>query len=145
MIKVGPSTIYSKKVMTRRKTKMVKINDPASLEKLLQETYTDACGLISETGTIIHELVVNGQPEDSDDLAKITKEKINALKVRDSAIRIKLDVSKLMNDVIKYNGENSPEGGVEAIENGFNQLDDALASVREMYNNESRGGEKNSL
>lgn len=122
--------------MQRRKTKMVKLNDPIALEKLLQESYTDVCSLISETGIIIHDINVNGQPVDSDDLAKLTKEKINALKVRDSAIKAKLDISKIMNDVIKYNGESVSANVMDDQINSGGVTSDAFDEIRKMLENE---------
>ena len=117
--------------MQRRRTKMVKLNDKPALEKLLQESYTDSCQLISDTGVIITDLTINAQPADADDLAKISKEKINALKVRDSAIKLKLDIAKLMNDVIKNDGDEGKTVDNVNSENGAQISDDMFERIRQ--------------
>jgi hypothetical protein len=39
-------------------------------------------------------------PVDVDDITKIAKGKVDALKIKDSAIKIKLEIAKLQNDII---------------------------------------------
>jgi len=113
--------------MDRRKKQKVKMNDIASVESLLQETYIDACGQITEAQKIINILTLSTTPEDVDDITKIAREKSNALKIKDSGIKIKLDISKLMTEVIKHNGsvedaiESRVSGGSASLE-GFKDL-----------------------
>ena len=90
--------------MNRRKKTKLKLNDINSLEGLLQETYVDACNQISNAQNVIDVLITTTEPQDVDDITKIAKEKISALKAKDSGIRIKIEIGKLMNEVIKHNG-----------------------------------------
>jgi hypothetical protein len=92
--------------MPRKKKQEIKTNDTDSLEGLLQETYNDACSNISEAQRNINILENSSKPEDIDDLTKIAKEKNGALKVKDSAIRIKMEIAKLQSDIIKNRGAN---------------------------------------
>ncbi len=92
--------------MPRKKKQDIKINDNESLEGLLQETYNDACLQISDSQKTINELAASTtNPADVDDHTKIAKEKGGLLKIKDSAIRIKLEVAKLQSDIIKHNGD----------------------------------------
>ena len=91
--------------MQRRKKRTIKLNDIPALENLLQEVYTDACNQITEVNVLVHNLDTMAAPTDIDDLTKVAKEKTNALKLKDSAARLKLDISKMMNEVIKQSGE----------------------------------------
>ena len=119
-----------------RKTKQdVKVNNNESLEGLMQETYNDACLQITDSQKTINELVNSVRPEDVDDATKIAKEKNNALKVKDSAIRIKLEIAKLQNDIIKHNGNAS-----EAIndKSGGNVTLDDFSKVRELIKNKAK-------
>ena len=90
--------------MNRRKKTKLKLNDINSLEGLLQETYVDACNQISNAQNVIDVLITTTEPQDVDDITKIAKEKISAVKAKDSGIRIKIEIGKLMNEVIKHNG-----------------------------------------
>ena len=44
-------------------------------------------------------------PEDVEDAAKIAKAKVDAQKIKDSGIKIKLEVAKLQSDIIKHGGD----------------------------------------
>ena len=90
--------------MPRKKKQEVKVNNVDSLEGLMQETYNDACLQINDAQRTINELSVSAEPTDVDDLTKIAKEKGGLLKVKDSAIRIKLELAKLQSDIIKTRG-----------------------------------------
>jgi len=91
--------------MPRKKKQQIKTNDVEALEGLLQEIYNDACGNINEAQITINEISNAAEPEDVDDLAKIAKSKTDALKVKDSAMKVKLEVAKLQNDSIKSGGD----------------------------------------
>lgn len=91
--------------MPRRIKQKIEINSSDSLSGLMQETYNDACLQIIDTQKTINELVLTIQPEDIDDITKVAKEKSNLLKVKDSAIRIKLEIAKLQSDIIKNKGD----------------------------------------
>ncbi len=91
--------------MPRKKKQQIKSNNVESFEGLLQEVYNDACANIKDAQTTINEMTNAAEPEDVDDLTKVAKERGNLLKVKDSAMKVKLEVAKLQNDSIKHNGD----------------------------------------
>jgi hypothetical protein len=125
--------------MPRKRKQKVKVNNVESLEGLLQETYNEACGNINSAQKEITKLDAVAEPEVTDDHVKMTKEKGNLLKIKDSAIRIKLEVAKLQNDTIKQNGD--VERAV-ADYSGQAPTDDDLAMVRKMINDKKMGVDK---
>ena len=118
--------------MPRKRKQDVKINNTNSLEGLMQETYNDACLQINEAQSTINELSASSTPTDVEDLTRIAKEKGNLLKVKDSAIRIKLELAKLQSDIIKHKGD--VESTVNERSNGTASLND-YKSIREMLKN----------
>jgi hypothetical protein len=118
--------------MPRKKKQEVKVNNNESLEGLMQETYNDACLQINDAQKTINELSASATPEDIDDLTKIAKEKGSLLKVKDSAIRIKLELAKLQSDIIKNRGD--AEGAISERSNGSASLSD-FKTIREMLKN----------
>ena len=118
--------------MPRKKKQDVKVNDNESLEGLMQETYNDACLQINDAQRTINELSASATPADVDDLTKIAKEKGNLLKVKDSAIRIKLELAKLQSDIIKSRGD--AESAINERSHGSASLND-FKSIREMLKN----------
>jgi len=120
--------------MPKKRRQQIKINNNESLESLCQETYNDACLQIIDTQKTINELVTSAPKElDVDGLTKVAKEKGGLLKIRDSAIRIKLDLAKLQHDIIKNTGDNSKKEDNEKSQNGAASLDD-FKKVRELLN-----------
>lgn len=95
----------------------------------MQETYNDACLQISDAQKTINELAASATPEDVDDLTKIAKEKGGLLKIKDSAIRIKLEIAKLQSDIIKNRGD--AQAAISERSNGSASLDD-FRTIREM-------------
>lgn len=118
--------------MPRKKRQDVKVNDNDSLEGLMQETYNDACLQINDAQKTINELSASATPVDVDDMTKIAKEKGNLLKVKDSAIRIKLELAKLQSDIIKNRGD--VDTTITERSNGAASLSD-FKSIREMIKN----------
>lgn len=123
--------------MPRKKKTDVKVNNTESLEGLMQETYNDACLQINDAQKTINELSTSiPQIElDVDDLTKIAKEKAGLLKVKESGIRIKLELAKLQSDILKNRGD--VDTAVSERSNGTASLSD-FKSIREMLK-----GEKN--
>lgn len=119
--------------MPRKRKQDVKVNNTDSLEGLMQETYNDACLQINDAQKTINELGTSMTPADIDDLTKIAKEKGNLLKVKDSAIKIKLELAKLQSDIIKSNGD--AESAINQRSNGTASLKD-FKSIREMLKND---------
>jgi hypothetical protein len=119
--------------MPRKKKQDVKVNDVESLEGLMQETYNDACLQINDAQRSINELASSATPQDVDDLTKIAKEKGGLLKVKDSAIRIKLELAKLQSDILKNRGD--AETAIQERTDGKASLND-FKSIREMLKND---------
>lgn len=115
--------------MPRKKKQDVKINDTEALEGMMQETYNDACLNISDAQKTINELTNSATPTTINDYTSIAKEKGVLLKVKDSAIRIKLELAKLQSDIIKNRGD--VETAVSERSNGTASLSD-FKSIREM-------------
>jgi hypothetical protein len=126
--------------MARKKKQEVKINSVNSLEGLCQEAYNDACGQINDAQRTINEMVNSANPVDVDDITKIAKGKVDALKIKDSAIKIKLEIAKLQNDILKNGGDT--EAAVRDRSNGSVSLDD-FSKVREMIKNGSNNNTEN--
>ena len=118
--------------MPRKRKQDIKINDNSSLEGLCQETYNDACLQINDAQKTINELSTSAVPTDVDDLTKIAKEKGGLLKIKDSAIRIKLELAKLQSDIIKNRGD--AESAISQRSEGNASLSD-FKSIREMLKN----------
>lgn len=116
--------------MPRKKKTDVKVNNTESLENLMQETYNDACLLISEAQKTINELSSSATPTDVDDLTKIAKEKANLLKVKDNGIKYKLELAKLQSDILKNRGDVdvtvSEKSGGSASLKDFNKIRDMI-------------------
>jgi hypothetical protein len=125
--------------MPRKKKQDVKVNNSESLEGLMQETYNDACLQISDAQKTINELSSSVTPVDVDDHTKVAKEKGGLLKIKDSAIRIKLEIAKLQNDIIKNKGD--VDSAVSERSQGSASLSD-FKSIREMLKNEQNNEEK---
>lgn len=115
--------------MPRKKKQEVKVNDVESLEGLMQETYNDACLQISDAQRTINELSTGATPQDIEDITKIAKEKGGLLKVKDSAIRIKLELAKLQSDIIKNRGD--VDATIQERTDGKVSVDD-FKSIRQM-------------
>jgi len=109
--------------MPRKKKQQIKVNNSTSLEGLMQEVYNDACTQISDAQRTINELANSTTAEDVDDATKIAREKSNAQKLKDSGIKIKLEVAKLQSDIIKHNG-NLEDVNKERTSSGAPSLDD---------------------
>jgi hypothetical protein len=118
--------------MPRKRKQDVKVNDTESLEGLMQETYNDACLQINDAQKTINELASSATPTDVDDLTKIAKEKGGLLKIKDSAIRIKLELAKLQSDIIKNRGD--ADSAISERSQGSASLSD-FKSIREMLKN----------
>jgi len=126
--------------MPRKKKQEVRINSTDSLEGLCQEAYNDACAQINDAQRTINEMINSANPTDVDDLTKLAKGKVDALKIKDSAIKIKLEIAKLQNDILKNNGD--ADAAIKDRSNGAVSLDD-FSKVREMIKNGTNNIEEN--
>lgn len=129
--------------MPRKKKTDVKVNNNESLEGLMQETYNDACLQISDAQKTINELSSSVPQTDLgvDDLTKIAKEKAGLLKVKESGIRIKLELAKLQSDILKNKGDvdaavSERTGGSGASLSDFKALREALKKDKDVNNSQ---------
>ncbi len=133
--------------MPKKRKLVVRVNNPNSLENLMQETYNDACIQLNDAQRGITELgnKVDDENISNDDLAKIATSKVNYLKVKEKAINFKLELAKLQSSILKESNTNAKEiaNGVIDTSNdgrGGDILDD-FKLIRDIYKNES--GSKN--
>jgi hypothetical protein len=117
--------------MPRRVKQKIELNKLDSLGGLAQEIYNDACLQIKDAQGGIDVLTTSTLPTDVIDHTNIAKEKANFLKVKDSAIKIKLEVAKLQRDIIQNNGDTDK---VITEKTGGATADD-FSEIREMLKN----------
>jgi hypothetical protein len=114
--------------MARAKRQTIEIQSTKSLQSVMQETYNNACGQINDAQKVINEVTSSANLEDVDDIVKVAKAKTDALKLKDSAIKMKLDIGRLQSDIIKYSGNLS-----EVVANNHQLATSAnFSTVREM-------------
>lgn len=85
----------------------IEINDSQTLKDLLQEVYNLSDEQITQAQNEINKLsnATQLQDEPMDARSKYAKAINDYLGMKDKAIAKKLDVAKIMSDVIKYNGD----------------------------------------
>lgn len=91
---------------TQLKKYKVRLNSSDNLQRLLQELYDEACKNIKQVQDEINKLVnsTNLAEEAMDAKARYAKAVNDFIASKDKAIGRKMDVAKLMSEVIKYNG-----------------------------------------
>lgn len=122
--------------MSRGKRIKIDLNNINSLESLLQRVYDDTNTQIKEASNLIAEIKAHGNCEDVDDLTKTSKSKSDALKLKESAIKIRLDLAKLQNEVLKQqgftrDGDETSKGSNEVDLRDFNTLREKLKKGNE--------------
>ena len=92
--------------MVQLKKIKIKLNNPARLEDLLQELYSEACQNIEQIQTEMNKLSnsIRLNEEIMDAKTKYAKAMNDYIANKGKAINIKLDIAKLMSEVIKYQG-----------------------------------------
>lgn len=118
--------------MPRKRKQQIKVNNTTSLEGLMQEVYNDACGQINDAQRTINELKTSTDPEDVEDATKIAKARTDAQKIKDSGIKIKLEVAKLQSDIIKHSG--NQEAALQERYDGKANIND-FKTIRDLINN----------
>jgi len=126
--------------MPRRQKQKIKVNSADSLEGLLQEVYNDACKQINDAQRTINELSTSVTAEDVGDATSIAKAKTDAQKVKDSGVKIKLEVAKVIKDVLKNSG--NVDDTVKQI-SGNESLKDGFETIRQMI--KDKGKEDNEV
>lgn len=122
--------------MNRRKKNKIKLNDVSSVENLLQETYIDACNQIVNAQQVIDYLTLNVKTTDIDEMTKLAKERTNALKLKETAAKMKLEIGKLMNEIIKHNG--SLEDAIDSRAVQTNTTAEGFQDIRDMIRANSK-------
>lgn len=110
----------------------LKVNSLPKIEELLQELYDEADGNIVEIQNEINKLSNSVQlgTESVDAKAKYAKAMNDYITNKDKAIGRKLDIAKLMSEILKYNG-NIKRTVVEGEIPDWQEITDALIDKSE--------------
>lgn len=114
----------------------IKLNDANNLRDLLQETYNLADSQIIQAQQEMARLASATDLSECimDEKSKYAKAMNDFLGIKDKAIAKKMDLAKLMSEVIKYNGNvNDAMNGSQMKETKFD-----FSAIREMIENESK-------
>ena len=89
------------------KTYKIKLNSVDNIQELLQEQYNEACSTIMQIQNEINKLTqsINLNDEVMDAKTKYAKAINDFITNKDKAIGRKLEIAKLMNEIVKYNGK----------------------------------------
>jgi regulatory protein YycI of two-component signal transduction system YycFG len=126
----------------KKRKLVVRVNNPNSLENLMQETYNDACIQLNDAQRGITELgnKVDDENISNDDLAKIATSKVSYLKVKEKAINFKLELAKLQSSILKDTNSNTKEitnGAIDISDKDRGDILDDFKIIRDLYNNKS--------
>lgn len=88
------------------KTYKIKLNSVDNIQELLQEQYNEACSTIMQIQNGINKLTqsINLNDEAMDAKTKYAKAINDFITNKDKAIGRKLEIAKLMTEIVKYNG-----------------------------------------
>lgn len=92
--------------MTQIKKLKIKLDDKNKITELLQEIYNEACKNIEEAQREINKISMstNLNEELLDGKAKYAKAINDFITTKDKAIGRKLDIAKLLSEIVKFNG-----------------------------------------
>lgn len=92
--------------MNLKKNFKLKVNSISKVEELLQELYNESNKMVNEVQEQMNKLSssVNLNQEPMDAKAKYSKAMNDFLSNKEKAISRKLDIAKLMSEIIKFNG-----------------------------------------
>jgi hypothetical protein len=115
----------------------------------MQEVYNDAHIQIFDAQRGLNELSASIVRDDitsvvdNDDLTKIANSKANLLKVKENAIKTKLELAKLQADIIKHSGNIQEAIKAKKDETGVVTTSDfkALREILKNTNNDNNEGE----
>ena len=99
----------------------VKLNSPEKIEELLQELYNEACKNIEEIQIQMNKVANSVQLNDEimDAKAKYAKAMNDFIVSKDKAIGRKLEIAKLLSEILKYNGNLTKTSENSDIFNNF--------------------------
>lgn len=122
--------------MERKNNKLkIKLNDANNLRDLLQETYNLAESQIIQSQQEMAKLAsaTNLGECIMEEKAKYAKSMNDFLSIKDKAISKKIDIAKLMSEILKHNGNvNDVMGGETVKQTTFD-----FSKIREMIENET--------
>jgi len=127
--------------MVQLKKIKIKLNNPARLEDLLQELYNEACQNIEQIQTEMNKLSnsIRLNEEIMDAKTKYAKAMNDYIANKGKAINIKLDIAKLMSEVIKYQGNVSKTFNESEIPGDWDEL---IAKANSLDNNTEQENKK---
>lgn len=127
--------------MVQLKKIKIKLNNPARLEDLLQELYSEACQNIEQIQTEMNKLSnsIRLNEEIMDAKTKYAKAMNDYIANKGKAINIKLDIAKLMSEVIKYQGNISKTFNESDIPGDWDEL---IAKANSLDNNTEQENKK---
>ena len=127
--------------MVQLKKIKIKLNNPARLEDLLQELYNEACQNIEQIQTEMNKLSnsIRLNEEIMDAKTKYAKAMNDYIANKGKAINIKLDIAKLMSEVIKYQGNVNKTFNESDIPGDWDEL---IAKANSLDNNTEQENKK---
>lgn len=117
----------------------IEVNDLNNIRDLLQETYALADAQLVQaqdqitklaTATKLHECTM-------DEKAKYAKAQNDYLSIKDKAISKKLEIAKLLNEIVNHNGNDKKLDDKGKKQSGFD-LSKIKAMVDESYNTDNK-------
>lgn len=125
-----------------KKRYTVKLNNIDKIEQLLQETYDLATRqsnqIQEEANKIANVTVINDL--DIDGKEKYAKIMANYITLHQKSIQQKLEISKLMTEIIKHNGD--VKGAIDDSKGALGSLD--FAKLKELARNANSSGDQSS-
>lgn len=120
--------------MVQLKKLKIKLNNPARLEDLLQELYSEACQNIEQIQNEMNKLSnsIRLNEEIMDAKTKYAKAMNDYIANKGKAINIKLDIAKLMSEVIKYQGNVNKTFNESEVPGDWDEL---IAKANNLDNN----------
>lgn len=102
----------------------IKLNNSGRLEELLQELYNEACQNIEQIQTEMNKLSnsIKLNDEIMDAKTKYAKAMNDYIANKGKAINIKLDIAKLMSEVIKYHGTGQKTYSNDEVPDNWDEL-----------------------
>ena len=106
----------------------LKLNSKEKIEELLQEIYVEACKNIEEAQREINRISMSTDlnAEIIDGKSKYAKAINDFIATKDKAISRKLEIAKLMSDVMKFNGDVNRAFAADDIPESWSDVIDSL-------------------
>ena len=113
----------------------IDLNNEQTIKDLLQEAYNLANEQIIQTQNEINKMANSTRLQDTvmEEKAKYGKIINDYLKIKDSAIRAKIEIAKLLSDIIAHNGSISEGAGSQSFD--FTKI---KQMVKDLHNTEKK-------